>query len=637
MASDANTVSGNDSDAPPALFSCGSYAHHQQLLQSDPQYKNARSVMDSITDALTGSPNLGTDTIRIPVVFHIVWHEDEEKVSFEQINSQIDALNRDFNLKNGDVADVPEVWKDVVANPNITFFRTRRDPAGKPHQGVNYVKTKIRQFKEGSENMKFTKNGGADIWDSTRFLNIWVCNIENLLGRAQFPTAGASPETDGVIINYTAFGTMGTTKAPYNLGRTAVHEVGHWLNLHHIWGDGSDADTTEFVDDDGVDDTPRCDDKNFGKPFFPSVSNTAKVHNGPNGDMFMNYMDYSDDDTTVMFTKGQVMRMRITLATVRSTLYWSHFTTGFPVETIGLQIGDGANKFYILDWNNDPDTKSVDILQIRSPNSQETPQHLEVNVISKRGGAWQKPLPVETGLAIDHKIDYCHFFGRFTKENEKAEIDSKRYSLISIKRREGADGHMALEAYSGISSFQTLSCQVTTPLPALDRTWSLVTVDWQHRGLDDLVAIRKSGSINKKVEVHILAANGEKRVFNQATKKFEMVHANYEQWLGHFYTALDEVGDNVEFLFTDWNGDGTWDLVAITKSFSDTARTHIDILSGASRYREYLVQTDINLFNIKNVYDFCMTDWTGDGRPDLIAIQKEGWIGQNVQLKAFAG
>ena len=121
-----------------------------------------------------------------------------------------------------------------------------------------------------------------------------------LLGYAQFP--GGPAATDGVVILHTAFGTTGTAAAPFNLGRTATHEIGHWLNLRHIWGDDGNGCTG----DDFVADTPNAAGPNTGMPAFPHVT----CGNGPNGDLFMNYMDYTDDAGMFMFTNGQVTRMQ---------------------------------------------------------------------------------------------------------------------------------------------------------------------------------------------------------------------------------------------------------------------------------------------------------------------------------------
>ena len=144
----------------------------------------------------------------------------------------------------------------------------------------------------------------------TKYLNMWVCALSGgLLGYAQFP--GGPSATDGVVINTLAFGTSGTAEAPFDLGRTATHEVGHYFNLRHIWGDTEDCSGTDFVAD-----TPNAAGPNYGTPAFPTVS----CGNGPNGDMFMNYMDYVDDAAMFLFTAQQVVRMRTALDAARPDL-----------------------------------------------------------------------------------------------------------------------------------------------------------------------------------------------------------------------------------------------------------------------------------------------------------------------------
>jgi hypothetical protein len=153
--------------------------------------------------------------------------------------------------------------------------------------------------------VKSSSTGGSNAWDRNKYLNIWVCDISGgILGYAQFP--GGSASTDGVVVDYQYFGTIGTATAPFNKGRTATHEVGHWLNLYHIWGD----DGTGCTGSDLVSDTPNQADQNYGCPAFPQVS----CSNGPNGDMFMNYMDYTDDACMFMFSTGQATRMQALFA-----------------------------------------------------------------------------------------------------------------------------------------------------------------------------------------------------------------------------------------------------------------------------------------------------------------------------------
>ena len=171
------------------------------------------------------------------------------------------------------------------------------------------VKTTKTSF-GADDTMKAKARGGSDPWPTDKYLNLWACTLGNgLLGYAQFP--GGPARTDGVVILNRAFGTSGTAVAPFNKGRTATHEVGHWLNLRHIWGDTEHCEGTDFVDD-----TPNAEHPNFGKPKFPHIT----CSNGPNGDMFMNYMDYVDDGAMFMFTAQQVARMHATLDGPRKSI-----------------------------------------------------------------------------------------------------------------------------------------------------------------------------------------------------------------------------------------------------------------------------------------------------------------------------
>ena len=255
------------------------------------------------------------EVIKIPVVVHVVWNKEEQNISDAQIKSQIDVLNRDFRKTNPDITKVPPQWEDLATDVRIEFYLAKKDPHGNPTTGITRTRTTKTSFSyNGLEQpVKSKATGGADPWPADRYLNIWVCQLgDGLLGYAQFP--GGPPETDGVVILHTAFGTEGTAKKPgnpFNLGRTATHEIGHWLNLYHIWGDDNGACSGS----DEAADTPNQGNANLGKPSFPHVS----CDNAPNGDMFMNYMDYVDDDTMVMFTKEQVARIDACLEGPRSS------------------------------------------------------------------------------------------------------------------------------------------------------------------------------------------------------------------------------------------------------------------------------------------------------------------------------
>jgi hypothetical protein len=224
--------------------------------------------------------------IEIPVVVHVLYNKPEENISDAQIQSQLDVLNEDYNLRNPDNRLVPSLFSDRKADVGVKFVLA---------QTIRKATTK--QSWPPNDAMKYTSRGGSDAVDASRYLNMWSCNLgQNLLGYAQFP--GGDPATDGVVILYSAFGRTGTLIQKYNLGRTATHEVGHWMNLRHIWGDTN-------CGNDYVDDTPLHTTANYGCPDYPFY-NSCSDHAV---EMTMNYMDYTDDACMYMFSNGQKARM----------------------------------------------------------------------------------------------------------------------------------------------------------------------------------------------------------------------------------------------------------------------------------------------------------------------------------------
>jgi hypothetical protein len=295
--------------AAPKRRQCGTQQVHERLCEIYPMF---RERQNSIEQGTRRSIERGVaqrvmrQLITIPVVVHVVHKTAAENISDRQIKSQIAALNRDYSQKNADQSTIPDPWKGLAANPNIQFALAKKDPSGKATTGITRTKTTRDSFGTGDT----VAGGGHPAWPANRYLNLWACTLGGgLLGYAQFP--GGPARTDGVVILNTAFGTTGTVAKPFDLGRTATHEVGHWLNLHHVWGDRNDCGGTDYVTD-----TPNAQLPNYGKPSFPRIS----CNNGPNGDMFMDYMDYVDDAAMVMFTAGQVVRMNATLAGPRKKI-----------------------------------------------------------------------------------------------------------------------------------------------------------------------------------------------------------------------------------------------------------------------------------------------------------------------------
>jgi hypothetical protein len=279
--------------------SCGAMAAHMILLERNPSFRAAQQRLEG---AISRRRSLGLDLDRakvvgIKTVVNVVYKTDEQNISDAQIKSQFKAMNRDFRATNTDRNGTPQPWKGLVADSRLYFKLVK----------VTRTKTTKTGFSH-DDGVKKASTGGIAPYEPKTHLNVWVCPLTGgLLGYAQFP--GGPSSTDGVVINYLAFGTSGTAQAPFHKGRTVTHEIGHYLNLRHIWGDTPDCSGSDMVAD-----TPNCEGPNFGEPAFPKVS----CNNGPNGDMFMNYMDYTDDLGMFMFTSEQVLRMRTALETTRS-------------------------------------------------------------------------------------------------------------------------------------------------------------------------------------------------------------------------------------------------------------------------------------------------------------------------------
>ncbi|RMG63594.1 MAG: PKD domain-containing protein, partial [Bacteroidetes bacterium] len=244
---------------------------------------------------------------RIPVVVHVIHSNSLENISDEQIRSQIRVLNEDYRRQNPDRERTPREFRNIAADTGIEFCLATRDPNGNPTNGIDRISMPGSPFDQRYLNEHIKP---LTIWNPEQYLNIWVCNIAGgVLGFAQFPVSSglvgipnlpATAMTDGIVINYNAFGTQGTATAPFNRGRTTTHELGHWLGLRHIWGDGPCGV------DDYCDDTPEIDDPHYACP--PGAAGCDG-----NPALVQNFMDYTDDICMNMFTRDQRSRMRAVL------------------------------------------------------------------------------------------------------------------------------------------------------------------------------------------------------------------------------------------------------------------------------------------------------------------------------------
>lgn len=293
---------------------CGTMDLLLQEVQANPKRLNQLDHLErQIQQRLSQRHAADSSVIVIPVVFHIV-HNGEPigtgpNISDAQVISQLDVLNEDFRRTNPDTANTPAVFKAVAADTKIEFCLATQAPDGSVSTGINRVNGGQANWSNGDIQNTLKPN---TVWDSDKYLNFWVVNFSNssLLGYAQFP--GGNKQTDGVVVGYPYVGRPphNPFNNNYNGGRTGTHEVGHWLNLRHIWGDGPCSQ------DDFVDDTPLSDASNSGCPSTNSCTDTPIDH----PDMVENYMDYTRDDCMNIFTIGQGDRMRAAIQASRPQL-----------------------------------------------------------------------------------------------------------------------------------------------------------------------------------------------------------------------------------------------------------------------------------------------------------------------------
>lgn len=258
---------------------------------------------------------VAAEVIRIPVVVHVIHNQANNailgtNISDEQIYSQIKVLNEDYRRKTGTMGFNSNT---IGADTEIEFFLANIDPDGKPTSGITRSYTVKSSFNIINDNDRLAMSN-LSFWDSNKYLNIWVAPFSSgYIGYGEFPFAEtvegldseADENLDGVYIDYTTFGKkIGTnTKGLYSFGRTATHEIGHWLGLYHTWGD-------ERCGTDYVADTPQAAAANGGsvcKDVFSSCTGTRTRN------LIEDYMDYSPDSCMNIFTQGQKDRMRAAL------------------------------------------------------------------------------------------------------------------------------------------------------------------------------------------------------------------------------------------------------------------------------------------------------------------------------------
>ncbi len=318
------------------LFGITATGVSQKLCETEAyvkQHFNPRETGMELGHRVPPRDTIPNEIITIPVVVHILFNSSDQNISQARILSQLDVLNKDFRMANTDRSLVPAAFQARAADSRIMFCLAKVDPTGRPTSGINRKYTSKAYFM-ADDGMKSESTGGVAAWDSEQYLNIWVCRIfGRTLGYATPP--GGDPLVDGVVITFDVFGSVAPVKAGFDKGRTTTHEVAHWLGLSHIWGD-------ELCGDDGVFDTPSQKSYNYGCPAFPKMSTCSP---DGNGDMYMNFMDLTDDACMNMFTVGQKNKMRGNFALngsrnyiLRSYQCDSSLATGAPLPQDSLPL-----------------------------------------------------------------------------------------------------------------------------------------------------------------------------------------------------------------------------------------------------------------------------------------------------------
>jgi hypothetical protein len=418
---------------------CGSMENLERLKAEDPSLETRMQLIENATQQYVNNPSREMNAvINIPVVVHVVYNTTAQNISDAQIRSQIDVLNEDFRRLNADRTNTPSAFGTTAADAEITFCLAGKDPNGATTTGIIRKSTTVTSFSD-NDGVKYSSSGGDNAWPSSSYLNLWVCNLGGgLLGYAQFP--GGPAATDGVVILYSSFGRGYSTTAPYDKGRTATHEVGHWLNLRHIWGDAA-------CGSDLVTDTPTQQTSNYGCPAYPhrTCSNTSS------GDEFMNYMDYTDDGCMNMFSLGQKSRMQALFVSggsrygiTTSTACGSGTTTTCNVPS-GLSATSITSSSVTLNWGSSGATS------------------YNVRIKSTASTTWTTSTATTTSTT---------FTGLAASTTYEFQVQSVCSSGTS--------------AYSASSTFTTpaatTTCNVPSGLSATSITSSSVTLNWGATG-----------------------------------------------------------------------------------------------------------------------------------------------------------
>lgn len=372
--------------------------------------KNYPAIIDNIHqtfDAVKSrSRDLRNDPLEVNVVVHVIWNDPSENLADSIIQNQMDILNKDFNKLNADTTQLRNLFKPVAANSNIHFnlaaiVRVQTDVLF----NVDIFGTNLLT------EVKHDINGGSDAWDPSHYINIWVCKIQpiTILGLEvgqvfgfsfppnnlpNWPTGNGAPtpDEDGLVVDFRAMGSNnpntilnpGTSDLLVVKGRTPVHEMGHYLGLRHIWGDGGVLGPNDCQQSDGIDDTPFADTQsNFDCDTSKNTCGQLEPFYGADvPDLVENYMDYASEECMVMFTQGQVDLMRNVLLGPREDLLTLVGATNIVYNSTNLTIGPNpANDLLSIQLKEDDET--INMVRLLSINGKVAQQRANPGFTSK--------------------------------------------------------------------------------------------------------------------------------------------------------------------------------------------------------------------------------------------------------------
>lgn len=396
------------------------YTHEAMLEQEEKTPGYIGRVNDIFERAKHFESQDREDVYTIPVVVHIVYNTEAENLADSVVMNQIASLNADYRRLNEDAENVRDTFNTVVGDTFIGFELASFDPAGNPTNGITRTSTDVESFfsfeTSPAEGVKLTSEGGIDPWDQSRYLNIWVCDMSVfgtvfLLGYAtppdglpHWPEGATDGLADGVVVQFEAFGSnnpnpliAGGSEIDVR-GRTTTHEVGHYLGLRHIWGDG------DCAEQDGVDDTPNAEDQSGSCDLEKNTCVDDIADLGDLPDMVENYMDYSPETCQNSFTLGQVGIMRGVLEIERYDLVNDN-----PALSINTNIANESNfRLY--------PNPSKGTVQLTYFNAVEN-QSAQVDVISETGQTIQTvSLPIGTQSTTIDGLSKGIYFVRFSNE-----------------------------------------------------------------------------------------------------------------------------------------------------------------------------------------------------------------------------